>query len=592
MKRLFLPVMVLLLILSIPGSTALAQDDMTAPEGTWFGTWPYTLPPEHHLNAYASGGPNSNLGNVYRGLVELTPAFYLWASDEYEGILAESWGFTDDATAYEITFRDDVTWSNGSAFDAEDVLTTYALGRLTGWSQFNFIDDVEQVDDYTVRFHFIDGEPSLQAERLLLKEYIVSDDTYGELADRATELFETEADSESDEWQSLLTELQEFRPDELVATGPYTYTLDDVGDSFKTLSWQPNSIYSDTVNFGELKLWAGETDSTTPLVLSEELAHSTNVYPPSTVESFQEAGIDIITIPRGYGPALLFNHNVAPWDTKAVRQAVALVIDRDQNAFLTNGFGAAATETMSGILDSNAQVMLPEEVLSDLDPYNYDTERATELLESAGYSRNDDGIWADADGNTLSAEWVFPAEFSDFAAATQDAIAQMNDFGFDISARALPWQEVPDLISAGDFELSVWSWGLGSPLASRHFYNPIQRWTTALSDDQPGLGIPMDVEYDGETYNLDELINNVNNGLDADVHKERAGLVARIINDEMPYVPLNIMLSAEPFNTNLIAGQPTDDDPILQNPTGSDHFIILYILNGQLSPTEAAIESE
>ncbi|GAB5491291.1 MAG: hypothetical protein Phog2KO_15060 [Phototrophicaceae bacterium] len=566
---------------------AFAQD-MEAPTGEWLGTWPYTLPPDHHLNAYAAGGPNSNLGNVYRGFVELTPAYYLWASDEYVGILASEWGFVEDNTAYEITLRDDAMWSNGSQVDADDVITTYALGRLSGWSQFNFIDNVEKVGDFTVRFHFIDGEPSLQAERLLLKEYIVADDTYGELAASALELFETDADSESEAWTSLLTEVQEFRPEEYIASGPYTYSLADVGDAFMTLSWQPNSIYSDTVNFGELKLWAGETESTTPLVLSGELAHSTNVYAPSTIETFIGEGINVVTIPRGYGPAMLFNLDVAPWNIREVRQAVALVIDRDQSAFLTNGFGAAGTTYMSGVLDSLTPALVSEEAVAALDSYAFDTERATALLESVGFSLNDDGIWADADGNTISAEWVFPQDFVDFAGATQDAVAQMNEFGFDIALRALPWQEVPPLIRAGDFELSVWSWGSGSPLASRHFNNPLQRWTTDLEADQPGLAIPMTaLDYNGETIDFNAMINAVNNGLDGEVHRERAGEVAQIFNSELFYIPLNEMLSAEPFNTDLISGLPEAGDPILSNPTGSDHFIILYILNGTLGPAGA-----
>ncbi len=584
MKRLFLPIAVLLLVLSSIYTVPFAQD-MEAPEGTWFGTWPYTLPPDHHLNAYAAGGPNTNLGNLYRGMVELTPAFYLWASDEYTGILATDWGFVDDDTAYQITFRDDAMWSNGSQVDADDVLTTYALGRLSGWSQFSFIDEVEKVDDFTVRFHFIDGVPSLRAERLLLKEYIVADDTYGELAARATELFASTTDSESEEWQALLTEVQEFRPTELIASGPYTYNLDAVGDSFLTLTWQPNSIYSDSVQFGDLKIWAGETESTTPLVLSGEIAHSTNVYAPSTVDTFVAEGIDIVSIPRGYGPAMLFNVEIAPWNIKEVRQAVALVIDRDQNAFLTNGANATGTLYMSGILDSLTPTLLNQDVIDQLDGYAYDLDRAAELLGSVGYSLNGDGIWADADGNTLSGEWVFPQDFIDFASATQDAVAQMNDFGFDIALRAVPWQEVPPLIRAGDFELSVWSWGAASPLASLHFRNPVQRWDTELAADQPGLSLSLDavVTADG-TVNLDDMINSVNDGLDTAAHRVAAGEVALVLNDEMFFIPLNEMLSAEPFNTDLISGLPSDDDPILINPTGSDHFIILYLLNGTLGP--------
>jgi len=100
----------------------------------------------------------------------------------------------------------------------------------------------------------------------------------------------------------------------------------------------------------------------------------------------------------------------------------------------------------------------------------------------------------------------------------------------------------------------------------------------------------MSMQMDGDTINLDEMINSVNDGLDTDVHRQRAGEVARFVNREMLYVPLNEMLSAEPFNTDFITGLPAEDDPILLNPTGSDHFIILYILNGTLGPTEAAMD--
>lgn len=585
MKKLVVLLVIAAMALAVvPMPTTSAQDGSTAPEGTWLGTWPYTLPPDHHLNAYSSGGPLENLGNVYREMVELSPAFYFWSNDSFEGVLAESWGFTEDNTAYEITLKSDLLWSNGDAITAEDVITTYALGRLVGWAQFTYIDTIEQVDDLTIRFNFIDGQPSALAEYLLLREPIVATATYGEFATRALELFATTTDEESEEWQSLLTELREYRPDSLIASGPYTYSMDDVGDSFMTLSWQPNSIYSDSVNFGEIKLWAGETESTTPLVLSGEIAHSTNVYPPATVDAFANEDINIVTIPRGYGPALLFNHDVAPWDIKEVRQAVALVINRDQNAFLTNGLGATGTQYMAGILDDSVPALITQEAIDQLDRYEFNTDRAAELMESAGFSRNDDGIWADADGNTVSADWIFPQDFADFSAATLDAVEQMNSFGFDITARGLPWQEVPEEIRNGTFELTVWSWGLGSPFASRQFWNPIQRWQTDLESDQPGLSIDLEIERDGETVNLDTLINEVNAGLDPEVARERASEVALIINDLMPYVPLNVILSAEPFNLDLIDGLDELDEGLFANPTGTDHFIKWGIWNGTLRP--------
>jgi peptide/nickel transport system substrate-binding protein len=581
MKRFLL---VFAFLVSVFGLTLANVSAQEAPEGVWLGTWPYVLPPDHHLNAYAEGGPSTNLGNVYREMVELAPAFYMWADNTYEPLLAESWGFTEDNAAYEITLQDGLTWSNDSAITADDIVTTYALGRLVGWTQFSYIDEVEKVDDLTVRFHF-SGEPSLLAEQLLLREPIVANDTYGEYAEQALALFETDATNESEEWTTLLDDLRAYRPEEYIASGPYTYSLEDVGDSFMTLHWQPNSIFSDTVQFGELKLWAGETVSTTPLVLSGEIAHATNVYPPATVESFVAQGLEIVTIPRGYGPAMLFNYNVAPWNIPEVRQAAALVIDRDQNAFLTNGLGGTGTVYMAGILDGNVESLLNQDVIDQLDRYAYDPERAAGLLESVGYTQNADGIWADADGNTLSGEWIFPSDFVDFSAATQDAVAQLNAFGFDIEARALPSAEVPPLIREGSFELSIWSWGAASPFASRHFANPLQRWTTDLDPDLPGIGLPMmEYPYNGETLNLDTMIDEVSTGLDTEAQKERAGEVALIVNQTMPYIPLNVILSAEPFNTSIISGLPSPDDPIMLNPTGRDHFIKYTIWTGVLGP--------
>src|SRR5260221_7491780 len=301
------------------------------------------------------------------------------------------------------------------------------------------------------------------------------------------------------------------------------------------LKCQPNSLYSGTVKFGAIKIWQGETEQSTPMVLSGEVAHSTNVYPPATIEQFKSKGIRLVTVPRGYGPALLFNHKVAPWNIKEVRQAVALVINREQNAFLT-GAGAKGTVYMSGLLDDNVPQLLPKEVIDKLDQYKFDTDRAGKLLESVGYKKNADGKWADKDGKTISAEFKLPAEFADFSGAAQDAIAQMNAFGFDITARSTPWQETAKAIRESNFQLSVWSWAGQSPFAKLHFFGPVQRFNTGhLASGLNGINFPMQFDWKGEKVDLEALINNASSSMDDKTRKERAGKVALIINDMIPF---------------------------------------------------------
>ena len=69
--------------------------------------------------------------------------------------LAESWDISDDGLTYTFHLRDDVTFHNGKAFSAEDVVSTYeSLSGLGGEealsSKFKNLTSVEAVDDYTV----------------------------------------------------------------------------------------------------------------------------------------------------------------------------------------------------------------------------------------------------------------------------------------------------------------------------------------------------------------------------------------------------------------------------------------------------------
>jgi peptide/nickel transport system substrate-binding protein len=589
MKRFSIILLLLALVVSIVPTFA---QDAEAPQGTFLGTWPYVLPPDHTLNSFTlNGGVRTNLDNaIYRNLVELPPAFFMWASGEYEPLLASSWGFTDDNTAYTFTINADAKWSDGDPVTSEDVIDTYAIGRILNWAQFSYISEVEAVDDHTVKFTF-SGEPSLLAERLILKEPIVHGETYADFAQRALDLHASGATSDSEEWTTLANDINTFRPEELIASGPYTYTMADVGDAYMTLHWQPNSIFSDKVKFDKIRLWAGETEATTPLLLGNELAHSTNVYPASTIEQVQSQGIRTVILPRGYGAALLFNHDVAPLNVKEVRQAMAYAIDREENAFLTNGIGASGTVYMAGILDAQVPQLMTEAGIAALNRYEFNLDKAAELMGQAGYTKNDAGKWVDASGNTISLEYTFPAEFADFAGAAQNVIDQLNSFGFDITARALPAADASAAIRASDFQLSVWSWGNGSPFASRHFFGPTQRFNSSvygiLAEGQKGIAFPMEFEWEGQQINLNDLINNVSTGLDVEAQRERADYVAKIINEELPFIPLNVEYSVEPINETLVTGAPPDGDPILQNPSsGGDHFSVWYLLNGLMGPTD------
>ena len=87
--------------------------------------------------------------NVFEGLV-----LFDETGDLVPG-LAESWEISEDGLTYTFYLRDDVTFHNGKAFTAEDVVYTYeTLSGLGGGeplsSKFTTLTSVEAPDDYTV----------------------------------------------------------------------------------------------------------------------------------------------------------------------------------------------------------------------------------------------------------------------------------------------------------------------------------------------------------------------------------------------------------------------------------------------------------
>jgi peptide/nickel transport system substrate-binding protein len=406
-----------LLFLALSFGAASAQDGATINIA-----WPYQLPPDGHFNSYASGV--INLG-VYHDLMEPPFAVYMWAAGAYEGMAAESFGFDDDNN-YVITLKSGVTWSDGTAVTAQDVVTSFYTGYLIGSPVWSYVASVEAVDEMTARF--VMKSPSPLAEYRILTSQLRPTSVYGSFAEGAQPLVEAGAASGDADFDALLAELTDFRPEQYVSAGPFVLLSENISDASVVLVKNDGGLNADVVLFDRAVVWNGETEAVTPLVSNGDLWYATHGFPPATEAAFIEQGIDIIRGPGYSGPALYVNHSVAPLNRPEVRQAMAYAIDREQNGFVSLGESGIASECMCGFSDNLTPLWLSDATMDALNTYDYDTDMAAQVLEGIGFSLGDDGVWVDDQGNRMAFELIFPAEFLDWAAAAEKCHAAVERF--------------------------------------------------------------------------------------------------------------------------------------------------------------------
>ena len=269
---------------------------------------------------------------------------------------------------------------------------------------------------------------------------------------------------------------------------------------------------------------------------------------------------------------------------------MAYAIDRIQNGVVSMGESGVAVEYMTGMSDGLSEAWLGDDTLDSLNTYEHDLMKAEQLLTSVGFSRNDAGAWVDDNGDTLSFELTFPQEFADWSAAAENAVGQLNDFGFDISSRGVPFQQHPLEIYEGRFELAIRNWGLGDPIPGRSYLEAYNRYNgqggLAGEAGGGGMGFATDISYSGGMINVFDLSNQSSQGVDRGSQAELVTQLAISYNELLPAIPLWERYTNNSLNRNFIS-VPDASDPIFSNfGGGADNWMTYLILTGVTAPAE------
>lgn len=364
----------------------------------------------------------------YENLVALN------SEGEVSPVLATDWEQTD--TELTLTLREDVTFHDGTPFNAEAVKTNLEFvrdgdGPYSGPLQV--IETIEAVDEHTVRLALTEPTPSLLTT----------------LSTRSAPMASPTAIEEG-----TVTE----NP---VGTGPWAF--DSEASTQNTRTFQQFDDYwggSDSVDFATIELNAIEDSNTAVGALSSGELDILSVEPQALERVEGSAGIESLSYPAIRNNVVFFDRGPGGvFEDADVRRAACYAINTD-----------ALPDATADITPSDQHFAEGEPGYNpDVNSYSQDLDRAEELLEEAG---NPD----------LSVE-AMAAPFTE--SQLQIYASQLSEAGIEMDVQVAPPPQFFSEWSSGQFPMGMGSHDELTP------YDWYKAWFAA---DAPGN--PAGVESD------------------------------------------------------------------------------------------------
>lgn len=274
--------------------------------------------------------------------------------------LAESTELAQDGKSLTVKLRNDVKWSDGEKFTADDVVFTYETKAKKENGNFKslWIGDkpitIEKKDDYTVVFNF--PEPSAAAANNIATEtFIIPKHIFGNVTDFSVK------------------ELKE-NP---VGTGPYKLVENKRGEYIK---FEANeNYYKGKANVKNVVLRIIKSADTTKVALQKGEVDAAYVL-PTDIKDLDTNTIDTYAYSENRIGYLGLNTNTDELKDVKVRQAILYALNKDdmnKAAYLDSKY----YQNPYSILPPNNPYKT-----DDVEKYTQNIEKAKELLKEAGVS--------------------------------------------------------------------------------------------------------------------------------------------------------------------------------------------------------------
>lgn len=376
------------------------------------------------------------IGNVYEFLFAFDPM-----TGELTPWLAESGEWTD-ATTYDLTLRQGLTWSDGEALTAADVAFTFELGqKYTLWFSpvWKYLTGVTVVDDYNLEFTFTD--PLYQEwSNNLYNIPIVPEHLW---ADRSEE------------------EITVGTNENPVGSGAYLFesSSEDRNVWVRNEDWWGASIFGAPAPKRIVDIRFSSNNVALGAVVKGEIDLSNNFLPGIATLS-QKGYVQTYFAEAPYmlsaNTAVLFlNTTKPPMDDPAFRKALAFAINVDDivNVAYASLVKAASPTGLLPALDK----YVDQDVVARLG-YKYDPAQTAAILTAAGYTKGADGFFQAPDGSAIELEVTCPFGWTDWMEAINVIATSAQGAGINIKAATPDYGAWNDALQGGTFDMTLNNW--------------------------------------------------------------------------------------------------------------------------------------
>ncbi|MFP4200489.1 MAG: ABC transporter substrate-binding protein, partial [Clostridia bacterium] len=440
---------------------------------------------------------------------------------EIEPALATDWEVSDDGTVTTFNLREDVTFHDGTPFNAEAVKfnferimdpETASESAVFGMGPYV---ETRVVDEYTVEVeHEYPYGPFLRT---------LAGASYGMVSPAGVE------------------EQGEDFGQNPVGSGPFKF-VEWEGGSHVVI--EKNEDYTPVVAFNEDEAYYDEVtfqfieeDSTRAAALETGETNAASNMAANDFVRMRDSGnygTHVYATLGGPPAGLQINVSKAPTDDLLVRRAIIHAVDSE---LVREVVYEGIPEPSGGILSRHDPFYNPEAG----EMYDYDPEKAAELLDEAGWVMEDDGMRY-KDGEPLEIKYLTLPGPRDVAEVIEPMLA---DLGADVEIMALDNPMQQNTAQEGEHNLVWTQWSVNDASAIRGRFH----------SENIGGGWNF---YHYSNPEVDEMFTEGERTTDPDERKEIYDKIQYILMEDGLMVPLNNVAIMWAFDPEIKGWEPAD----------------------------------